>query len=75
MLVYAQKEPENTIAICKQLRKDPEGSTVPILLVIGRYRMSQFYELRRHMENIATIITPFSKEDICARIAEIHGTT
>ncbi len=28
MLVYAQKKPENTIAICEQLRKDPEGATV-----------------------------------------------
>ncbi len=52
MLVYAQKEPESTIAICECLRKDPEGATVPILLVIGRYKMSQFYELRRRMENI-----------------------
>lgn len=74
MLVYAQKDPKNTIAICEQLRKDPEATTVPILLVIGRYKMGQFYELRRHMENIATIITPFSKEDICVRIAEILET-
>ncbi len=52
MLLYAQKEPENTIAICEQLRKDPKRATVTILLVIGRYKMSQFYELRRRMENM-----------------------
>ena len=75
MLVYAQKEPENTIAICEQLRKDPKRATVKILLVIGRYKMDQFYELSRRMGNIVTIITPFSKEDICARIEEILRTT
>lgn len=52
MLVYAQKDPKNTIAICEQLRKDPKRATVPILLVTGRYKMGQFYELRRRMENM-----------------------
>lgn len=75
MLVYAQKEPENTIAICEHLRKDPKGATLPILLVIGRYKMSQFHELRRRMENITAIITPFKKEEICARIDKILGAT
>ncbi len=42
MLVYAQKDPKNTIALCEQLRKDQEGATTPILLVVGRYKMSQF---------------------------------
>ncbi len=75
MLVYAQKDPKNTIAICEQLRKDPEGATTPTLLVVGRYKMSQFYELRRHMENIVSIITPFNQEEIRTRIDEILVTT
>ncbi len=75
MLVYAQEEQKNTIAICEQLRKDPEGMKAPILLVVGRYKMSQFYELRRRMENITSIITPFDQEEIHARIDEIFGTT
>ncbi len=49
MLVHARKDQKNTIALCKQLRKDPKVAAIPILLIIGRYKMSQFYELRRHM--------------------------
>jgi DNA-binding response OmpR family regulator len=75
MLVYAQEEQRDTIAICEQLRKDPEGATAPILLVIGRYKMSQLYELRRRMENITSIVTPFDQEEIHTRIEEIIGTT
>ncbi len=75
MLVYAQEEQKDTIAICEQLRKDPEGATVPTLLFIGGYKMSQFYELRRRMENITSIVTPFDQEEIRTRINEIIGTT
>ncbi len=75
MLVYAQEEQKDTIAICEQLRKDPEGATAPILLVIGRYKMSQFYELRRRMKKIASIVPPFDQEEIRTRIDEIIGTT
>jgi len=75
MLVYAQEEQRDTIAICEQLRKDPEGATAPILLVIDRYKMSQFYELRRRMKNIRSIVTPFDQEEIHTRIEEIIGTT
>jgi len=74
MLVYAQEEQKDTIAICEQLRKDPEGATAPILLVIGRYKMSQFHELRRRMENITSIITPFDQEGVHAKIDETLGT-
>jgi len=62
------------LLFCEQLRKDPEGVTAPILLVIGRYKMSQFYELRRRMENIRSIVTPFDQEEIHTRIEEIIGT-
>ncbi len=75
MLVYAQEEQKGTIAICEQLRKDPEGATAPIMLAIGKYKMSQFYELRRHIENITSIITPFRQEEIHTRIDEILGTS
>jgi response regulator RpfG family c-di-GMP phosphodiesterase len=75
MLVYAQEGQKDTIAICEQLRKDPEGATAPILLVIGKYKMSKFYELRRHMENITAIVTPFDQEKIQTGIDKIIGTT
>ncbi len=75
MLVYAQQDPKNTIALCEQLRKDSEEMEIPILLVVDRYKMSQFYELRRHMENIESIITHFNQEEIRTRIDEILGTT
>ncbi|KKM82553.1 hypothetical protein LCGC14_1318430 [marine sediment metagenome] len=75
MLVYVQQDPKNTIALYEQLCKDLEGATTQILLVVGRYKMSQFYELRRRVENIASIITPFNQEEIRTRIDEILGTT
>ncbi len=68
MLVYAQEEQKDTIAICEQLRKDPEGMKAPILLVVGRYKMSHFHELRRRMENITSMITPFDQEEIHTKI-------
>ncbi len=75
MLVYAQEKQKDTIAICEQLRKDPEGATAPILLVIDRYMMSQFYELRRHMENVTSLITPFDQKEVHTRTDEILGTS
>lgn len=75
MLVYAQEDTKNTIAICEQLRKDPKGATTPILMVIGRYKMSQFYELRKRFDNIVSTIHPFNKEEICAKINEMLGIT
>ncbi len=75
MLVYAQKDTKNTIAICEQLRKDIDRAKTPILLVVGRYKINHFHELRRCMENIASIITPFNREEIRTRIDEILGTT
>jgi response regulator RpfG family c-di-GMP phosphodiesterase len=74
ILVSAQEEQKDTIAICEQLRKDHEGVTAPILLVKGKYKMSQFYELRRHTKNITSIVTPFDEEEIQTRIEEIIGT-
>lgn len=75
MMVFAQKNPKNTLAVCEQLRETPEGTTAPILLVINRYEIIQFNELRRCMENIAFIMTPFSEEGLRAKIAELRGTT
>ena len=75
MLVYAQDDPKNTIAICEQFRKDPKGEKAPILVVIGRYKMSQFYELCRRMDNVASLIPPFSKEEICDKINKMLGIT
>ncbi len=40
MLVYVQEEQKDTIDICEQLRKYPEETTAPILVVLGRYKMS-----------------------------------
>ncbi|ODS29798.1 MAG: hypothetical protein SCARUB_05099 [Candidatus Scalindua rubra] len=75
MLVYAQKDTKNTIAICEQLRKDINEATTPILLVVDRYKINQFYELRGRMEDIASIITPFTQEELRTRIDEILSTT
>ncbi|MFQ5712833.1 MAG: hypothetical protein ACE5GU_02255 [Candidatus Scalinduaceae bacterium] len=75
IMVYAQKDKKNTITICEQFRKDTKGAAIPILLIIGRYKISQFYELRSRMGNIASIITPFNREEIRTKIDEILGTT
>ncbi len=74
-MLNPQKDPKNTIVLCKQLRKDSEGMEISILLVVGRYKMSQFYELRGHMGNITSIITPVNQKEIRTRIDEILGTT
>jgi hypothetical protein len=48
---------------------------LPLLVIIGRYKMSQFYELRRLMENITSIITPVKQEEIRTRDDELLGVT
>jgi hypothetical protein len=75
MLGYSQEEQKDAIGICEQPRKDPEGTTAPLLVIIGRYKMNQFYELRRLMENITSIITPVKQEEIRTRDDELLGVT
>jgi hypothetical protein len=48
---------------------------LPLLVIIGRYKMSQFYELRRLMENITSIITPVKQEEIRTRDDGLLGVT
>ena len=70
IIVYARKNPKNTLAICEQLRNSPECSGAPILLVINRYEISQGSAVKR-MGNATFIMTPFNEKELRDKIMEI----
>ena len=60
ILVYAQKEPTDTAAICRQLRGVRETASSPILLAVGRYQIGQGNDLRS-LGDAAFVILPLSR--------------
>lgn len=69
IIVHARKEWESTQAICQQARK-ASGSSAPILLVIGRYEISQGSAIKE-MGNAAFIIAPFHEKELRDKIGEL----
>ncbi len=59
-VVYAQREQDSTLAICDQLRNPPESSALPILLVVGRYDITQGHAVSEK-GNATFIICPFEE--------------
>ena len=70
IIAYARKVGKNTLGICEQFRNAPESSTVPILLVIGRYEIPQGSRVRQ-MGNATFIITPFGEKELRDKITEL----
>lgn len=68
ILVYAQDEQMDTVAIYEQVRKYSERKTVSILLVKGKFKLSQYFELYRYEQNIKFIKNDFNQEEILAKI-------
>lgn len=68
-LVYARKEENETLIVCKKLRNMPKTSGAPILLVISRYLISQGHAVRR-MGNAGFIIAPFNEKQMRDRLAD-----
>jgi len=71
-LVYAQPKEEDTLSICRQLREVPASAEAPILLVMGRYQISQGSAVRS-MGNDEFIAAPLSEERLRAKIDELTG--
>lgn len=69
MIVYARKQQKDTLGICEQLRSSPGNSAVPILLVIGRYEISQGNAVERS-GNAMLIITPFDEDKLRQKTTE-----
>jgi len=71
-LVYARKEENETLIVCKKLRNMPKTSGAPILLVISRYLISQGHAVKR-MGNAGFIMVPFDEERMRDKLAEAFG--
>lgn len=69
VIVYAQIKKVETLAICNHLRRIPETSSVPILLVVNRHAVVQGNVVKR-LGNAAFIIPPFSSQEILDRITQ-----
>ena len=69
-VVYARKDQKSTLALCEQPRGSPGNSDVPILLVISRYELPQGNSVER-MGNAAFIITPFDRDELREKTAEL----
>ena len=71
-LVFARKDENETLIVCKKLRNMPKTSGAPILLVIGRYLISQGHAVRR-MGNAGFIMTPFDEKEMRDKLADAFG--
>jgi response regulator RpfG family c-di-GMP phosphodiesterase len=70
IIVYAQNEQRETLAICQRFRNSPQSSAIPILLVIGRYDLPQANTVLC-MGNAAFIIDPFDAKELQDKIVKI----
>ena len=66
-ILYAQDEVNSTLAICEQLRTDPNTTSTALLLAISRYEISQG-NVVRSLENADFIFTPFDQDELNVRI-------
>jgi len=71
IIVYAQKEQRETLAICEKFRNSPQSATVPILLIVGRYDIPQANAVKQ-MGNTTFIIAPFSEKELQDKLDEIE---
>ena len=74
MIVFPHKEQERTLAICERLRKVPGRAATPLLLVIGRYEISQG-SLVRNTGRAMFFIAPLGRKELCAKIDELLGSS
>jgi response regulator RpfG family c-di-GMP phosphodiesterase len=70
IIVYAQKEQRETLAICERFRNSPQSSAIPILLVIGRYDLPQANAVICK-GNATFIIAPFEAEELQDKIVKM----
>ena len=70
IIVYAQKEQRETLAICEKFRNSSQSSVIPILLVIGRYDLPQANAVMCR-GNAAFIITPFDATELQDKIVKM----
>ncbi len=70
LIVYARKEEKRTFAVCEQLRGTAESKATPILLVIGRYEITQGTAVSR-MGSAGFIITPAEEKELREKIADL----
>ena len=69
-VVYARREQDSTLAICDRLRNSPESSAVPILLVVGRYDITQGHAVSQK-GNATFIICPFEETSLLDTLDEL----
>ena len=72
IIVHARKQQKSTVAVCEQLRGSPGNQATPILLVIGRYEITQGTAVRS-MGNAAFIIAPFDEKELRDKVADLRG--
>ena len=73
-IVFAREEQERTFAISEQLRAVPDGAATPLLLVVGRYEISQGTAVGR-TGRAGFIITPFGEKELRGKIEGLLGSS
>jgi response regulator RpfG family c-di-GMP phosphodiesterase len=71
VVVHARKSEPDTLALCEHFRSAPQSAAVPILLVIGRYEITQGSAIMR-MGNAAWLMAPFKEKELSQRIAQLR---
>ena len=70
VILYAQAEATSTLAICEQLRSDPNTAASAILLAISRYELSQRNAIEP-LGNTGFIFKPFDQEELIVKIDQL----
>jgi PleD family two-component response regulator len=72
LLVYAGKTQQETMGICRQLRRNSCTVNIPILLVVNRYDVTQAFVVKQ-TGNADVILTPFKGEELRDGIEQLRS--
>ena len=72
LLVYTGKTQQETIGICRQLRRNACTMSIPILLVVNRYDVTQAFIVKQ-TGNADLILSPFKGEELRESIEQLRS--
>lgn len=70
ILLYARKDEEGTLSICRQLREAPATAGAPILVAISRYEIVVGNRVR-DLGNADFIIRPFDEHELRSKARQL----
>ena len=72
LLVYAGKTQQETMGICRQLRRHTHTMNIPILLVVSRYDVTHAFIIKQ-AGKAELILAPFSAGELLESIEQLRA--